>query len=529
MQGKNKTEEKFMQFTQGLHRAVQQRPKSIATVCQGRIKTYRDIHDRVARLAGGLVQLGIRRGDRVCILSLNSDRYLEAYLAIAWIGAVATPTNFRWSSAEIVYALNDSDCRAMIVDDHCAPQIEAIRNGCPLLQQVIFAGDGALPGGALAFEDLVATSAPIPDLEIAGDELFGIFYTGGTTGTPKGVMLSHLNVCSSALALMAEGAFLEGAMGLHTAPMFHLADMAMVTGLLLRGAGHVMLPAFTPDAVLDLIETHKVSDILLVPTMLQILVDFPGIQKRDVSSLKRIVYGASPASEALLDRAARMLPGASFMQGYGMTETAALIAVLPPSMHTPEGRRHDKLRSCGRSTYHAQMRIVDDEDRELPRGEVGEIIARGPNIMQGYLNKPEATESALRHGWMHTGDMGYMDDDGYVFIVDRLKDMIISGGENIYSVEVENAVAKHASVAATAVIGIPSAEMGETVHAAVVLKPGATLELAELQAHCKTLIAGYKCPRSLEIREALPMSGVGKVLKTALRKPFWESRDRAVS
>ncbi len=518
-----------MQFTQGLHRAVQQKPDSIATVCQGRIKTYREVHDRVARLAGGLVRTGIRRGDRICILSLNSDRYLEAYLAIAWVGAVATPTNFRWSTAEIIYALNDSNCLAMIVDDHCTPQVEAIRNGCPALRQVIFAGDGEQPAGASSFEEMTANGEPIPDLEIGGDELFGVFYTGGTTGTPKGVMLSHLNVCSSALALMAEGAFLEGAMGLHTAPMFHLADMAMVTGLLLRGGGHVMLPAFSPEVVFDLVESHQVTDILLVPTMLQMLVDFPGMQERNLSSLKRVVYGASPASEALLDRVAKVLPNASFMQGYGMTETAALIAVLPPAMHTPEGRKQGKLRSCGRSTYHAQMRIVGDDDRELPRGEVGEIIARGPNIMKGYLNKPEATEAALRHGWMHTGDMGHMDDDGYVFIVDRLKDMIISGGENIYSVEVENAVAKHPGIAATAVIGIPGTDMGETVHAVVVLKPGATLTLEDLQSHCKGLIAGYKCPRSLEIREALPMSGVGKVLKTELRKPFWDDRDRAVS
>ena len=518
-----------MQFTQGLHRAVQQKPDAIATVCQGRIKTHREVHDRVARLAGGLAQMGIRRGDRICILSLNSDRYLEAYLAIAWIGAVVTPINFRWSTAELVYALNDSDCRAIIVDDHCAPQCAVIRDDCRSLHHVIFAGDDALPACALSFEDIIANSEPIPDAEVGGDEIFGVFYTGGTTGTPKGVMLSHMNVCSSALSLMAEGAFMEGAMGLHTAPMFHLADMAMVTGLLLRGSGHVMLPAFGPDAVLDLVELHKVTDILLVPTMLQMLVDHPGILERDISSLQRIVYGASPASEALLDRAAKALPNASFMQGYGMTESAALIAVLPPSMHTPEGRKHDKLRSCGRSTYHVQMRIVGEDDRERSRGEVGEIIARGPNIMKGYLNKPEASSLALKNGWMHTGDMGYMDDDGYVFIVDRLKDMIISGGENIYSVEVENAITKHQDVASAAVIGIPSPDMGETVHAVVVLKPGAALALQDLQAHCKSLIAGYKCPRSLEIREALPMSGVGKVLKTELRKPFWESRVRSVS
>lgn len=518
-----------MQFTQGLHRAVQQQPDAVATVCNGRIHSFGELHGRVARLAAGLKALGIRRGDRICVLALNSDRYLEAYLAIAWIGAVVNPANFRWSTAEIVYSMKDSESVALFVDDAFAPQIEPLLEGCMFLRRVIYMGDAETPADAHSHEALIADNEPIDDLEVSGDELFGIFYTGGTTGAPKGVMLSHLNICSSALSLLAEGALPEGAVGLHAAPMFHLADMMLITCLLLRGGEHVMLPVFKPDAVLDLIEQRKLSDLLLVPAMLQVLIDHPATQARDTSSVKRIMYGASPASEALLDRAMAALPSASLMQVYGMTETAAVMTVLPFAQHTAEGRaRSNKLRSGGRGSFHVQVRIVDGDDRELPRGEVGEIIARGPNVMQGYLNKAEATREALRGGWMHTGDMGYMDTDGYVFIVDRLKDMIISGGENIYSVEVENAIAKHPAVAATAVIGIPDADMGEKVHAAVVLKPGATLTQDELYAHCKTLIAGYKCPRSLELREALPISGAGKVLKTELRKPHWVGQERAV-
>lgn len=518
-----------MQFTQGLHRAVQQQPDAIATVCNGRAHSFRELASRVARLAGGLRALGVQRGDRVCLLALNSDRYLETYLALAWLGAVVNPANFRWSPAEVIYSLNDSGCVALIVDDAFAPAAETIRFGAPMLRELIFCGDGALPAGMHGYEALIAASAAVPDVEAQGDELFGIFYTGGTTGRPKGVMLSHRNLCSSGLALLGEGAFAGAATGLHAAPMFHLAGMMMTVCLLLKGGRHVVLPAFRPDAMLALIESERVTDLLVVPTMLQLLIDSPALAQRDLSSLRRMAYGASPVSETLLARTMAALPQVELFQVYGMTEASAVMTLLPPGEHGAEGRAKQRLQSAGRASLHVQVRVVDDQDRELPRGEVGEIIARGPNIMQGYLNQPEATAAALRGGWMHTGDLGTMDAEGYLRIVDRLKDMIISGGENIYSVEVENAVAAHPAVASVAVIGVPCAEMGEKVHAAVVLRPGASLTLEALQAHCKTLIAGYKCPRSLELRESLPVSGAGKLLKTELRKPFWDARERAVS
>eukprot|EP00456_Euglypha_rotunda_P005547 TRINITY_DN10939_c0_g1_i2.p1 TRINITY_DN10939_c0_g1~~TRINITY_DN10939_c0_g1_i2.p1 ORF type:complete len:519 (-),score=108.45 TRINITY_DN10939_c0_g1_i2:268-1824(-) len=518
-----------MQFTQGLHRAAQQRPNAIATICNDRVHSFAELKDRVSRLASGLRSLGVGRGDRVCMLSFNSDRYLEFYLASAWIGAVVNPANFRWSVSEIGYSLADSRSEVLIVDDSFASACVALREVVPSIRHCIFAGDGARPGGLVSYEGLIEGSAPISDEQVGGNELFGIFYTGGTTGAPKGVMLSHLNVTSSALSMMAEGLFPEGAIGMHVAPMFHLADMLMLTGLLLRGASHVMIPVFKPDVVLQAIERHRVTDVLLVPTMLQMLVDSTAVRECDLSSLRRVAYGASPASEALLERAMSVLPNAGFIQGYGMTETAALISVLPADQHTEVGRQRGKLKSAGRTTYHAQVKIVDHDDVELPRGEPGEIIARGPGIMLGYVNKPEATASALKDGWIRTGDIGYMDDDGYIFIVDRSKDMIISGGENIYSVEVENAIAKHRAVAQCAVIGVPCPDMGEKVHATVVLMPGADLSLESLYVHCKALIAGYKCPRSLSIVEALPVSGAGKILKTELRKAFWDGRERVVS
>jgi len=520
-----------MRFTQGLHRAAQQHPNETATICAGRKRTFLELRQRVSRLAGALRQQGMREGDRIAMLALNSDHYLEYYLAVPWAGAVVNPINFRWSLPEIIYSLNDSESVALFVDEHFSQHIEALLDACPYLRFLVFCGEGPCPEYAKDLESLIDAADPIGDVDtdVAGDELLGVFYTGGTTGTPKGVMLSHRNVCASGLALLAEGLFQEGAVGLHAAPMFHLADMMVSTGLLLRGGTHVMIPAFKPELVLHAIAATKVTDTLLVPAMLQALVDHPSLKDHELGSLRNLLYGASPASESLLDRAMQALPSAAFYQGYGMTEVAAVASVLPPSQHLPAARAQGRLRSAGRGACHVQLRVVDAEDKELPRGQIGEVIVRGPNVMLGYLNKPEATQAALRGGWMHTGDMGTMDEEGYITIVDRLKDMIISGGENIYCVEVENAIAKHPAVASCAVIGIPSQEWGELVHAVVVLKPGQSLSQDTLYAHCKSLIAGYKCPRSLELIEALPISGAGKVLKTELRKPHWEGQAKAVN
>lgn len=517
-----------MQFTQGLHRAVQQHPHEIVTSCNGRTQSFKQLQQRVAQLAGGLAELGYGRGSRLAILSFNSDRYLEFYLAAAWLGAVVNPVNFRWSISEVVYSLNDSDSEAIFLDDHFAGSAPALRTGTPTLCHLFFIGDGDCPEELVNTHTLIEHSRPIADCGAGADDTFGIFYTGGTTGKPKGVILSHMNIATSALALMAEGLFAENTVALHAAPMFHLADMMVTASVLLRGGRHIIIPAFRPDTALDMIEKHQITDLLLVPTMLQALADRPDTLVR-AKSVRSVLYGASPATEALLDHAIRALPGATFTQAYGMTEMSAVMTVLPPLMNSPQGRQFGKVRSGGRAAFHTQIRIVDEHDHELLRGEVGEIIVRGPNMMKGYLNMSEVTAQTLRHGWMHTGDMGYMDYDGYVFIVDRLKDMIISGGENIFCVEVENASSSHPAIATCVVFGIPSQEWGELVHASVVLHPNHSLTLAQLQEHCRERIASYKCPRSLEILEALPLSSMGKVLKTELRKTYWNDQERAVN
>ena len=518
-----------MRFTSGLLRAVQHHPQQIATICNGRQTTFAQQLVRVQKLAGGLRKLGVRVHDKVAILALNSDRYLDYYLGVSWLGAIVNPINFRWSVEEVAYALRDSESIALFVDDAHAPMIDALLDACPMLRIVVFCGDGATPEYAQNMEALIASAEAIEEHAGSDDETFGVFYTGGTTGSPKGVLLSHRNLYTSALAMMAEGPFGTGSIGLHAAPMFHLADMMTSTCLLLRGGTHVMLPAFRPDVALQTIARHRITELLLVPAMMQALVDSPEFRQHDTSSVRTLLYGASPASESLIDRAQAAFPNVGFFQVYGMTELAATATILTAADHDPAQRSSGRLRSAGRSFCHARTRIVDGNGAELRVGQIGEILVRGPNVMQGYLNQPETSAKALEDGWMHTGDMGYVDEAGYVFIVDRLKDMIISGGENVYCAEVENAIAKHPAIAACAVVGIPSREWGETVHAAVVLRAGASLTQDELHTHCRQLIAAFKCPRSLEVRTALPVSGAGKVLKTEIRKPFWEGLARAVN
>lgn len=512
-----------MYLTQGLHRALQFHPNKIATRCGGRSQTFRELGERVARLASALHSLQVRAGDRVAILSLNSDRYIETQIAVAWAGAAINPCNIRWSAAEIAYSLNDSSSTVLIVDETFKEIARKAQAECPSIRHVIYAGDGALPGGLLDYEALLREANPVEDAYRKDDDLAGVFYTGGTTGFPKGVMLTHRNLMTSCMSILAERVITLGGVYLHAAPMFHLADFGMSLIHQMTGNTHVVVPMFNPEAVLNAIQESRVTDVLLVPTMIQMLLDHPAFRGADVSSLKRIVYGASPIAESLLDRAMAAFPGVEFAQAYGMTELSPLATINPHHNHLPEARKLGRHRSAGRASFCTEVRILADNGSEVPRGTVGEVTVRGPNVMAGYWNKPEQTATAVRDGWMHTGDAAYMDDEGYIYIVDRLKDMIVTGGENVYSAEVENALAQHSAVASCAVIGIPSAEWGEAVHAVVVLKPGAQTASADLVTHCRGLIAGYKCPRSISFETSLPLSGAGKVLKTELRKPFWDA------
>ncbi|XAH21553.1 long-chain-fatty-acid--CoA ligase [Xylophilus sp. GW821-FHT01B05] len=515
-------------LTQCIHRALQQHPDRTATVFGNRRQSYRALFERVSRLAGAMRTLGVEQGDRVAILALNSDRYLEVYLAVLWIGAAINPANTRWSAKELAYSFNDCESVLLFVDDAHLPLLEAIRAEATTLRDIVYLGEAACPAGTRDAEGLVAAAAPVEDVRAAGQDLAAVFYTGGTTGFPKGVMLSHESMMGSALNRLALGQSV-GPVYLHAAPIFHLAGAMGVFWQFIAGGTHVLIPSFTALCFMEAVARERVTDTLLVPTMIQMVLDHADFPRHDLSSLRFLVYGASPISESLLDRTTAAFPSISLMQGYGMTELAGCVSFLPPYYHTLEGRALGKLRSAGRAAAMSEVKIVDADGAEVERGAVGEIAARGMSAMLGYWNKPSETSKTLRDGWVHSGDGAYMDEDGFIFIVDRMKDMIVSGGENVYSAEVENAVLKHPAVASCAVIGIPCEKWGESVHAVVVVRPGAEIDQSALIAHCKTLIAGYKCPRSVELREELPLSAAGKILKNKLREPYWDRHVRMVN
>ena len=520
----------MMNLTQMLHSAASGRPTAISTRCRDRVRTWSETRDRVARLAAGLRQLGVEEGDRVAILALNSDRYTEYYFAVWWLGAVVVPMNLRWSAAENAYSLNDAGAKTLFVDTAFAPMVPEIRSEAKSLETLVFMDDGAAPEGMLEYESLIAGAEPCEDRRRGGEDLAGLYYTGGTTGFPKGVMLPHRALWYNALVIAKHVHLDAEHVYLHAAPMFHLADGAMSLGASMVGATHTYIPAFNAEEAIAAIERDRVTHALMVPTMIGMLLQSPGFKPKRLESLLAMTYGASPMPEGVLKDALQRLPSVDFYQAYGQTELAPLVTVLPADYHTIDASRSSKLRSAGRVVVGCEVRIVDDEGADLGVDEVGEIVARSPGAMLGYWNLPDQTESTLRDGWVHTGDGAYRDEDGFIFIVDRLKDMIVTGGENVFSAEVESAISTHPAVAEVAVVGIPDEKWGEAVHAIVVPRDGEDIVESEIIEHCKPLIANYKWPRGITVRhEPLPLSGAGKVLKRDLRAPFWEGRERGVN
>ena len=522
--------DKFMQLTSIIRRAAQVNPREMATIYKDRQQSWAEFVERTAKLAGALQKQGMKSGDRVAMLALNSDRYLEYVFGVLWGGGVIVPMNLRWSPAENAYSIDDSGTEIMLVDENFKDMVPAIQEKSTSLKTLIFSGEGETPAGMLNYGDIIAAAEPVEDAGRGGEDLAGIYYTGGTTGFPKGVMLSHRSLYISNLSNCREFCMPDGARYLHAAPMFHLADGAASLAATFAGGTHIMISSFTPLGTLEAMQEHKQTHVLLVPTMIQMLVQHPDFHQYDTSSLATIMYGASAISEAVLIEAMTKLPTTKFVQAYGQTELSPVATILAPEYHTTEGPYAGKLRSAGKAVGTCELKVVDEEGSEVPTGTVGHVAVKGPIAMLGYWNKPEQTADSLRDGWVYTGDGGYLDEDGFLFIADRLKDMIVSGGENVYSAEVEQAVTQHPAVAECATIGIPHEKWGESVHSIVILKPGEAATEEEIITHCHDLIAGYKCPRSVAFRtEPMPLSAAGKVLKKDLRAPYWEGKERNVN
>ncbi|WP_158969966.1 long-chain-fatty-acid--CoA ligase [Chachezhania sediminis] len=522
-----------MYLTQSLRRMAQIAPDRLATVDGTDRRTWAQVTDRTARLAGGLAGLGVGQGDRVAILALNSARYMEAYFAIPWIGAAVVPFNTRWTLEELSYGLNDARPDVLMVDAQFLPMLPDLRRRYPGLRHVIFlnssrAPDPGLPADVLDYEDLVARSRPAPVLPVPGETMAAICYTGGTTGLSKGVMLSHLAIWASSVALSTDYADLasEGTIFLHAMPLFHSGGSGVLFATTIAGGIHIFHPGFDPKAILQTIQDEKVTHTQLVPTMVRMVLDQPDFDSFDVSTLKTLIYGAAPMTQAQISETAAKLPHVGLQQGYGQTEMAPYISSLLPRHH----KDPTKLRSAGVAGLCTDIIVADDAQRELPRGEVGEVLVRGPQMMLGYWEKPEETAKAMVGGWIRTGDAGFMDEDGFVFLIDRLKDMIVTGGENVYSTEVENAVALHPAVASCVVIGVPSDKWGEQVHAIVIARKDHAATPDEIIVHCRQHISGYKVPRSVEFRtDPFPVSGAGKILKREIRKLYWEGRETSLA
>jgi long-chain acyl-CoA synthetase len=489
-----------------LRRARDQHGDSTATYRGDQPVTWRQYWDRCDGIARFLRDLGLRQGDRMSLLLENSPEFLELYHSALMAGVIVVPMNTRWNAADIEFTLRDSGSVALAVDDRFVSMAAQL----PRLAHTIYAGTNTCPEGMLP---LSTSTAAHTFGEPAPQDLVGLFYTSGTTGGPKGVMLSHRNLWANALHSIISLPLRS--VWLHSAPMFHLADFGAVYSVTYKGGTHCYLPSYDPELFQVLVAKYKVTDAVLVPTMLNMLLNHPSFGRYDLSSLTHVLYGASPMPRPLIEDAMRKLPNAHFRQGYGMTETAPLLTVLDHEDHLGPA-----LTSAGKPVIGCEVRVVDALERDVPAGEIGEIIARGANVMEGYWNRPEITADVLRGGWMHTGDLGRFDENGFLYILDRKKDMIKPGGENVYSPEVESAIMGHPDVLEAAVIGMPHEKWGETIRACVALRNGAVLTEGALIEWCRERMTHFKCPTSVVFVESLPKGGTGKVQKNVLRERY---------
>ena len=509
-----------------LHQRAESQALSCALIHNERRTSYEELNRHASQIANGLAALGVNRGQRVAFLGKNSDLYFELLLGAARAGVTTVPLNWRLATPEIAAILADAHISMLFLGLGFAGMLPALALREDLPRVAMDGADPALPDFA-AWREAQPDTSP-PSRADAEDTLL-LMYTSGTTGLPKGVELTHRNV----LYLLASGreggalAFGPDDRVIICMPVAHVSGTNVGLGAIIYGSTTVVMAEFDPARLVDLIPRHRATWVLLVPAALRLVVQHPAAASGDFRSLQTMAYGASPIAEALIEQARVTFPAASLWQLYGLTEASGGGTILDPASHDPA---RNKLRSCGKPYPGFELRIVDLDGIDVPTGEVGEIVLRTPGVMKGYWRNPAATAAAFFPGdWLRTGDAAHIDSEGYVYIYDRVKDMIVSGGENIFPAEVENALYGHPAIADVAVIGVPDERWGEAVKALVVLKPDADANEADVIAHARTRIAGFKVPKSVEFLNALPRNAAGKLLRRKLREPYWEGRDRRVS
>jgi long-chain acyl-CoA synthetase len=487
-----------MIYTHSLGKAARDYPERTAFASGGTPSTFRELHDRVASIAEALSRHGFAAGDRLALLLPNGPEYIELVYACSWLGVIAVPLNIRLSAVEIDRVLADAVPRGLI--RHSSLPVPTVRLSWQLV---------------LDEEPLEVRSDSYPKALDDPEAILALIYTSGTTGRPKGVMLTHANVLVNVHNFNYWMRYREGGVYLHAAPIFHIADFPAMFAAPAFGACQITIPKFSPRSFCETVERECVSHTVLVPTMINLLTQFSDVKKYYLSTLKVLAYGGSPMAPELIHRTRELLPNLKLVQVYGLSETGYLTG-LEDEEHT-----EDRLLSCGRPSPGVEVQVVDESGEQVEAGRPGELVARGANVMRGYWNNQEETTLAFRDGLFRTGDVGYQDTAGYFYILDRLKDMIVTGGENVYSGEVESVIYEHPAVREAAVFGIPDPQWGEIVLACVVLKPGKALTVDDLITHCRRTLANYKIPRRVEFSQTgLPKSGSGKVLKRILREGF---------
>jgi long-chain acyl-CoA synthetase len=490
--------------------------------------TWTQYVERIAQAAGTLAAGGLRRGDRYAILSRNSVRHAELLCAGYWLGAVPVPINFRLAPGEIAAAIEDAECQLLVIENVFAGLLSH-EPLAPWRGRAVCIGDAPEAADVPSYEALKSGAAAIEPNDPSEDDDAIILYTGATTGRGKGVRLTHRNIVANALQLGRIMNVGPDDLYLHVSPMFHSTDLK-ATVLTLHGGAHAYLPEFSPRAVLSAIARHRVTIASLVPTMLIRLLQDPELGRHDLSSLRLISYGTSPMAVEWIRRVMQAFPGVGLHQVYGLTETAPVLTILDEADHRRglDGEAR-LLRAAGRPLPGVDIRIVDARGRDRPHGEAGEIVVRGPQVAKGYHNRPHENAAAFRHGWFHTGDIGRIDSDGYLFVLDRLKDVVITGGENVFTSEVEAAIYEHPGVQEVAVVGVPDEQFGEALLAVIVPAPGHSLGAAEIIAHCRGRIGGFKIPRRMIFTDALPKNTMGKVLKQKIRLAYRDECAKAGS